>query len=134
MSANALAQFVVFLLLLLALSKPLGEYMGRVFERERTFLDPVMRPLERGLYHLAGISPEDHMSWRAYAGSLLLFNALGLGFLFLILRFQHLLPLNPQHFPGLPPLRAWYTPVSFTTTTNCRRPQASRWWSRSPEG
>ena len=118
MSANAWAQFGVFLLLLLALSKPLGEYMGRVFERERTFLDPLLRPLERGLYRLAGISPEDPMGWKSYAGSILLFNALGLGFLFLILRFQHLLPLNPQHFPGLPSLLAWNTAVSFTTNTN----------------
>ncbi len=118
MTANSLAQFAIFLVLLLALSKPLGEYMGRVFERERTFLDPALRPLERSLYRLAGIAPDDRMDWKAYTWAILLFNALGLAFLFLLLSFQHLLPLNPQHVKGLPTLLAWNTAVSFVTNTN----------------
>ncbi len=118
MTANSCAQFAVFLILLIALSKPLGEYMGRVFERERTLLDPLLRPLERGLYRLAGITPDDHMDWKAYAWAILFFNALGLGFLFLLLKCQHLLPLNPQHAQGLPTLLAWNTAVSFVTNTN----------------
>ena len=118
MTANTFAQFVVFLLLLLALSKPLGEYMGRVFEREPTFLDPVVRPLERGLYRLAGITADDRMDWKAYTWAILVFNALGLAFLCLLLSFQHLLPLNPQHAKGLPTLLAWNTAVSFVTNTN----------------
>ncbi len=118
MTANTFLQFAVFLILLLALSKPLGEYMGRVFEREPTLLDPVLRPLERGLYRLAGIAPDDRMDWKAYALSLLLFNLLGLACLFLLLKFQHLLPLNPQKAAGLPPLLAWNTAVSFVTNTN----------------
>ena len=118
MTANTFAQFVVFLLLLLALSKPLGEYMGRVFEREPTFLDPVVRPLERGLYRLAGITADDRMDWKAYPWAILVFNALGLAFLFLLLRFQHLLQLNPQNVAGMPTLLAWNTAVSFVTNTN----------------
>jgi K+-transporting ATPase ATPase A chain len=118
MTINAFAQFGFFLILLLALSKPLGEYLGRVFERERTFLDPVVRPLERGLYRLAGIAPDDRMDWKAYTWAILLFNALGLTFLFLLLKFQNLLPLNPQRAPGMPALLAWNTAVSFVTNTN----------------
>lgn len=118
MTANTFAQFVVFLLLLLALSKPLGEYMGRVFEREPTFLDPVVRPLERSLYRLACITADDRMDWKAYTWAILVFNALGLAFLFLLLRFQHLLPLNPQNVAGMPTLLAWNTAVSFVTNTN----------------
>ncbi len=118
MTANSFAQFAIFLVLLLVLSKPLGEYMGRVFERERTFLDPVLRPFERGLYRLAGIAPDDRMDWKAYTWAILLFNALGLAFLFLLLSFQHRLPLNPQHAAGLPTLLAWNTAVSFVTNTN----------------
>lgn len=118
MTANTFAQFGVFLVLLLALSKPLGEYMGRVFEREPTFLDPLVRPLERGLYRLAGITADDRMDWKAYTWAILLFNALGLAFLFLLLRFQHLLPLNPQSAADMPTLLAWNTAVSFVTNTN----------------
>ncbi len=92
--------------------------MGRVFQREPTFLDRVMQPVERGLYRLAGISVEDRMDWKAYTRAILLFNGIGLVFLFLLLTFQHLLPLNPQGFPGLPPLLAWNTAVSFVTNTN----------------
>jgi len=118
MTANTFAQFTVFLILLLALSKPLGEYMGRIFERERTFMDPLVRPLERGLYRLAGIASDDRMDWKAYTWAILLFNALGLAFLFLLLKFQHLLPLNPQKAPAVPSLLAWNTAVSFVTNTN----------------
>lgn len=118
MISNSVLQFSLFLVVLLALSKPLGEYMGRVFQRESTFLDRVMQPVERGLYRLAGISVEDRMDWKAYTRAILLFNGIGLVFLFLLLTFQHLLPLNPQGFPGLSPLLAWNTAVSFVTNTN----------------
>ncbi len=118
MTLNTLAQFGLFLVVLLALSKPLGEYMGRVFERETTFLDPVLRPLERGLYRLAGIGADDRMDWKTYAKAVLLFNALGVLFLFLLQRLQHGLPLNPQHLGSVPSSLAWNTAVSFTTNTN----------------
>jgi len=118
MTTHAIAQFAIFLILLLALAKPLGEYMGRVFEREPTFLDPVLRPLERGICGLAGVNPDDRMDWKVYAWAILLFNALGLAFLFLLLKFQNLLPLNSQKVPGVPWLLAWNTAVSFVTNTN----------------
>ena len=116
--SNAIAQFAVFLLLLLVLSKPLGEFIGRVMERERTFLDPVVRPVERGIYRLAGIDADDKMNWKTYAWAVLLFGLVGVVFLVLLQRVQHLLPLNPQHLGPVPWGVAWNTAISFLTNTN----------------
>jgi potassium-transporting ATPase potassium-binding subunit len=117
-SANTLLQFTVLLGILLLLVKPVGEHMGRVFEREPTVLDWLMRAPERGLYRMAGIQPDDRMDWKQYTWALLVFNALGLLFLFGLLRLQHLLPLNPQGLPAVPTGLAWNTAVSFVTNTN----------------
>jgi potassium-transporting ATPase potassium-binding subunit len=107
-------QFAIYFLVLLVLVKPLGLYMARVYQGELSFL----APLERFLYRLAGLNPEDEMNWKAYAGAFLLFNLVGLLFLYLILRLQHLLPLNPQNFAALSPDLAFNTAVSFATNTN----------------
>jgi K+-transporting ATPase ATPase A chain len=118
MTPNTVAQFSLLILLLLAISKPMGELLGRVFERETTFLDPVCRPLERGLYRLAGIKADDRMDWKAYAGAVLLFNALGILFLFCLQKFQGVLFWNPQHLQAVPTRIAWNTAISFATNTN----------------
>lgn len=118
MTPNTLLQFTLFLAVLMLLAKPLGEYMGRVFEREPVFLDPLARPLERGLYRLAGIEADDRMDWRRYAWSVLLFSLAGLVFLVLLQRLQHLLPFNPQHLPAVAWGVALNTAVSFVTNTN----------------
>jgi K+-transporting ATPase ATPase A chain len=118
MTTNTVLQFAMLLAILILLAKPLGEYMGRVFEREPVFLDPVVRPLERGIYRLAGIEAGDRMDWKQYAGAVLLFSLLGFLFLLMLQRFQHLLPFNRQ---GLGPVSwaiAWNTAVSFVTNTN----------------
>ncbi len=115
---NGILLLAAYLVALLVLVKPLGLYMARVYKGDRTILSPVLAPVERAIYRLSGIHPEDGMSWQAYAGALLLFNLVGLAFLFLLLSFQHLLPLNPQGVKGVPPLLAFNTAVSFTTNTN----------------
>jgi K+-transporting ATPase ATPase A chain len=113
-----LIQFGLFLVVLLGLAKPLGEYLGRVLERDATFLDRALGPLERGLYRLAGISAADRMDWKDYALAVLLFNALGIVVLFLLQRAQGALPFNPRHLPAVPAGIAWNTAVSFVTNTN----------------
>jgi len=118
MTANSFIQFAILLGLLFVLAKPLGEYMGRVLDLEHTFLDPVLRPVERGMYRLAGISPEDRMDWKQYSWALLAFSVLGLLFLFGLQLVQHKLPLNPTHQPGVPWGVALNTAVSFITNTN----------------
>ena len=82
--------------MLLLLVKPLGTYMARVYQGEHTLLAPVIRPLERGIYRLSGVDPEQEMGWQSYAIALLVFNALGLLAVYLLLRVQSWLPLNPQ--------------------------------------
>ncbi len=111
-------QFAIYILVLLVLVKPLGLYMARVYQGERTFLSPVVAPVERFFYRLAGVKPEEEMNWKLYAGMLLLFNLAGFLFLYLLLRLQHLLPLNPQNFQALSPDLAFNAAVSFTTNTN----------------
>jgi K+-transporting ATPase ATPase A chain len=111
-------QFAFYIIVLLALVKPLGLYMARVYQGERTFLTRVLAPVERLLYRLAGVKPENEMNWKIYAGTLLLFNLIGLLFLYLLLRIQHLLPLNPQNLGAVSPDLAFNTAVSFVTNTN----------------
>jgi K+-transporting ATPase ATPase A chain len=113
-----LLQFGLFLAVLLLLAKPLGEYLGRVLERDVTFLDRVAGPLERGLYRLAGINAGDRMDWKTYALAVLLFNVLGVLALFLLQKAQGVLPFNPRHLPAVPTAIAWNTAVSFATNTN----------------
>jgi len=118
MTAIGWLQAAIFLLLIIALMKPLGLYMVRVFDGERTFLSPLLRPVERLIYAFGGVDEEEEMPWYAYAFSVLGFSAVGLAFLYVLLRTQQWLPLNPQHFPNFTPDLAWNTAVSFLTNTN----------------
>jgi K+-transporting ATPase ATPase A chain len=118
MTWNGWLQIAVFCGLVLVLVKPLGLYMTRVFNGERTFLAPVLRPVERGFYALSGVREEEDQHWLAYACSMLLFNAAGFFLLYAILRLQAYLPLNPQGFGNLAPDLAFNTAISFTTNTN----------------
>jgi potassium-transporting ATPase potassium-binding subunit len=108
----------VFLLVVLAVTKPLGVYMARVFERQRTFLDPVLRPAERLLYRLSGVDETREMTWVEYAVAKLLFSGVSMLLLYAIMRFQSFLPWNPQKLAGVPPALAFNTAASFTTNTN----------------
>ncbi|HWA17393.1 MAG TPA: potassium-transporting ATPase subunit KdpA [Devosia sp.] len=107
-------QFALYGAVLLALAIPLGHYMARVFAGEAGFL----RGVERPIFALAGIRPEQGQHWSSYALALVTFNAAGFALLFLILRFQNLLPLNPLGLPGLPGHLAFNTAISFVTNTN----------------
>jgi K+-transporting ATPase ATPase A chain len=118
MTTNTLLQFALFLVVLLALAKPLGEFMGRVIQGESTFLDPVAGPLERGFYRLAGVASDDRMDWKQYTWAMILFSLLSFGFMVLIQRTQHLLPFNPQHLGPVPWGITLNTAVSFLTNTN----------------
>ncbi len=118
MSANGLLQIVLYLVVLAALAKPLGSYMARVYEGQSTFLDRVLGPVERLLYRLFGIRPDDEMNWQTYAIAVLLFSVVGLLGLYALQRLQDILPLNPQGFSAVSPDSSFNTAVSFTTNTN----------------
>jgi K+-transporting ATPase ATPase A chain len=118
MSVNGWFQIGLFLLVIFALAKPLGVFMTRVFSGEKTFLDPVMRPVERLLYRLTGVDETKEMPWTEYAIAMLLFSAVSMIVLYLIERLQHFLPWNPQHLAGVPTDLAFNTAASFTTNTN----------------
>ncbi|MBV8170313.1 MAG: potassium-transporting ATPase subunit KdpA [Candidatus Eremiobacteraeota bacterium] len=112
------AQAVIFLLLVLLVTRPLGAYMARVFEGERTWFQPVFAPLERAFYRLCRIDPATEMSAASYLLATLAFSLIGLVYLYALLRTQKWLPLNPQHFDNLPADSAWNVAVSFMTNTN----------------
>ena len=118
MTANGWFQIAVFVLVLFAVTKPLGAFMARVFSGEKTFLDPVMRPIERLMYRATGVDEKHEMRWTEYAVSVLLFSAVSLLLLYLIERVQGWLPLNPQKFAAVPQALAFNTAASFTTNTN----------------
>jgi K+-transporting ATPase ATPase A chain len=118
MTAIGWLQAVVFFLIVLALTKPVGSYMARVFEGERTWMSPVLKPLEAVIYRLSGVREDEEMTWYAYAFSMLAFSVIGLVYLYVLLRTQKWLPLNPQHFDNMAPDLAWNTAISFTTNTN----------------
>jgi K+-transporting ATPase ATPase A chain len=118
MTANGWFQIFFFFALVLVCAKPLGVYMARVFERERTFADVFFRPVEQLLYRLTGIDEDYEMRWTEYSVAMLLFSLVTMLATYLIERLQHLLPLNPQHLPGVPADLALNTAISFTTNTN----------------
>jgi K+-transporting ATPase ATPase A chain len=107
-----------YFLLVLAVTKPLGLFMRRVFSGEKTFLDPLLRPVERLVYRIGGVDETREHDWMQYTIAMLLFSGVGLLLTYVIQRFQHLLPLNPDKLPTVPPDLAWNTAVSFTTNTN----------------
>ncbi|HUD75761.1 MAG TPA: potassium-transporting ATPase subunit KdpA, partial [Terracidiphilus sp.] len=118
MSVNGWLQFGLFSAILLASVRPVGIYLARVLEGERTWLDPVLRPVERLIYKLCGIHADQEMNWREYAFAMLGFSAISLLLTYGIQRLQALLPWNPQHLAAVSPDLAWNTAASFTTNTN----------------
>jgi len=119
MTANGWLQILLFLTLIFAVTKPLGIFMARVFNCEKTFMDPVLRPVERLLYRLTGADENHEMRWTEYAVSMLLFSVVSMLVLYLIQRVQGFLPFNPQKFGAVNPAHlAFNTAASFTTNTN----------------
>jgi K+-transporting ATPase ATPase A chain len=118
MNATALVQIALFIGLLFALTKPLGAYMARVFQGERTWLSPILSPLERAIYRVSGVDPAAEQRWPGYAAAALLFSLAGMVLLYALQRLQGLLPLNPQGFGPVAPDLAFNTAASFTTNTN----------------
>ena len=111
-------QLILYMVVLIALAKPLGTFMARVYQGERTFLDPVLAPVERLIYRLCGVRPDEEMNWKVYAIAMMLFNGLGLLVVYGFQRLQGFLPLNPQGFGAVSPDSSWNTAVSFATNTN----------------
>jgi K+-transporting ATPase ATPase A chain len=111
-------EIVVFLVLLGLLARPLGSYMAHVYRGERTFMHPVLRPIERLVYRLCGVDETREMGVTGYAVSMIVFNFVTLLFIYVVLRLQGHLPLNPAHVPGMDPWVAFNTAVSFATNTN----------------
>jgi len=129
MTINGWLQILFFLALILLVTKPMGVFMTHVFNRERTFLDPLLGPVERLIYKLTRVNAEREMRWTEYAVAMLLFSAVSMIALYLIQRLQGLLPFNPQHLPGVDSAAftgsSFNSAVSFTTNTN--------WQSYVPE-
>jgi K+-transporting ATPase ATPase A chain len=127
MSLNGWLQISLFIVLILLFAKPMGTYMARVFERRRTWLDPVLEPCERLLYRITGVNPDEEMRWTEYAVSMLAFSAATMLLTYAVERVQGLsfMPWNPQHLAGVAPDLAFNTAVSFTTNTN--------WQAYTPE-
>jgi K+-transporting ATPase ATPase A chain len=125
MTANGWLQFALFSLILLASVRPVGVYLARVLEGERTWLDPVLRPFERLIYKLSGVNASKEMNWREYAFAVLGFSAVSMLMTYAIERLQNFLPLNPQGLAAVGPDLAWNTAASFTTNTN--------WQAYAPE-
>jgi K+-transporting ATPase ATPase A chain len=125
MTANGCFQILLFILAVFLVTKPLGIFLVHVFERQRTFLDPVLRPLERSLYRVCGVDETHEMKWSEYGVAMLLFSAVSMILLYGIERAQHWLPLNPEKLPSIAPTLAWNTAASFTTNTD--------WQAYTPE-
>src|ERR1019366_2486296 len=134
MTLIGIAQILVFFAIIVAITKPIGSFMYRVFEGQRTFLHPVLGPIERLIYRISGIREDEEQSWVRYSASLISLSIFSFLFVYLIQRLQGYLPLNPMHFstsqaptgatPMTPDL-AFNTAVSFVTNTN--------WQSYSPD-
>ncbi|MGA2897535.1 MAG: potassium-transporting ATPase subunit KdpA [Acidobacteriaceae bacterium] len=126
MTPNGWLQIAVFFALLLLAAKPMGLYMARVYERKKTWLDPVLGPVERLLYCITGVNPDAEMRWTEYGAAMLVFSCATLLLTYALERLQHAIPLwNPQHLAAVEPYLAWNTAASFTTNTN--------WQSYVPE-
>jgi K+-transporting ATPase ATPase A chain len=125
MNAAGWAEILFTIAITVALSLPLGVFLARVWQGQGTWLDPVLRPVEGVLYRAFGVDPRKSQNWMAYTASMLAFSAISFVVLYLILRFQDLLPFNPQGFKGLTPDLAFDTSISFVTNTN--------WQSYVPE-
>jgi K+-transporting ATPase ATPase A chain len=118
MNTYSWLQLILYMVVLIALAKPLGTFMAKVYQGERTFLDPVLRPLENLIYRSAGVNADEEMGWKTYAIAMILFNVLGLLVVYTLQRLQGMLPLNPQGLGAVSPDSSWNTAVSFATNTN----------------
>lgn len=111
-------QIAVYLVVLIALAKPLGSFMAKVYEGKPTFLTRLLAPVERFIYRLSGVTPEEEMNWKTYAIAVILFNAFGLLAVYALQRLQAILPLNPMGLGAVTPDSSWNTAVSFASNTN----------------
>jgi len=118
MTLNGWLQILFFLLAVFLVTRPLGSFMARVFTRQRTWLDPVMRPVERLVYRATGVDETHEMRWTEYAVAILLFSVVSMVVLYAMQRLQAVLPFNPQGFSGVAPDLSFNTAASFTTNTN----------------
>jgi potassium-transporting ATPase potassium-binding subunit len=118
MTGNGWLQIAIFFLAVLALTKPMGAYMTNVYGGRRTWLHPLLRPVERALYRLSGVQEESEQTWARYAGAVLIFSLVSIVFTYIVLRCQRWLPLNPQGLGNLTPDLAFNTAISFGTNTN----------------
>src|SRR5579872_3033892 len=118
MTANGILQIVIFLAVLIALTKPIGSFMARVFSGERTFLHPVVRPFEKLVYRACGIDETAEQRWTGYAAAMLAFSVIGMVLTYVLLRVQQWLPLNPQGLGNVAADLSFNTAASFTTNTN----------------
>ena len=125
MTSNGWFQILFFLAVILAITKPVGAFMARVFNREKTLIDFVLRPIEKLVYRVCGVHEDREMHWLEYGTAMLLFSAVSMFLLYLIERMQHVLGFNPQKLANVAPDLAWGTAASFTTNTN--------WQSYVPE-
>jgi K+-transporting ATPase ATPase A chain len=125
MTANGWFQIGLYVLVLFLITKPIGVFLARVFEREKTVLDPLLRPVERLIYRLCGVDQNREMRWTEYGTTMLVFSTVSLVLLYLVERLQYWLPWNPQSLVNVAPDLAWNTAVSFTTNTN--------WQAYTPE-
>jgi potassium-transporting ATPase potassium-binding subunit len=118
MTFSGVFEITLTLGLTVAAAYPIGAYMAEVFDNRRTFLTPICGPIERGLYHLAGVEPDIEQKWHEYAIAMVLFGGVCMFGLYALLRLQDWLPLNPQGFPGVPPDLAFNITISFITNAN----------------
>jgi len=125
MTLNGWIQIALYCVILIALTKPFGGYLARVFSGERTLLSPMLGWMERGLYRVSGVNPNEEQHWLVYAMAMFAFSVAGFLALYAIQRLQGVLPFNPQHLPGVEPSLAFNTSISFVSNTN--------WQSYVPE-
>ncbi len=118
MTGQGLLQLALYVVVLVLLVKPLGAYMAAVYQGERTFLSPLLGPVERLIYRVAGVDPAHESDWKRYAFGALLVNLLGFLAVYVLQRLQGVLPLNPQGFGAVSPDSSFNTAVSFATNTN----------------
>jgi K+-transporting ATPase ATPase A chain len=118
MTTNGVFQITLYLVVLVLLAKPLGEFMARIFQGERTFLHFIFGPVEKFIYRVSGINPDEEMDWKQNAIAMLVFNVIGIIIVYGFQRLQQFLPFNPEHFGAVTPDSSFNTAVSFATNTN----------------
>ena len=118
MTFNGFLQIAIYLIVLVLLAKPLGGYMARVYQGERTVLGRALSPVERLIYRLIGVNPEQELGWKTYTVAVLLFSVFGILFLYVLQRLQGFLPLNPQGFGAVSPDSSLNTATSVVTNPN----------------